>query len=326
MKKISLFIAALVFWAVCAVVVSSTALADVSISQPNFGEEKPVTESDQPPSNYRLTEEDVLRIDVLGEPALSNQQARITPDGNIDIGFLGTIKASGLTIPELHYLIVKKLAESELVYNSQVQVTLLTIHDRIVRVLGEVHKPGASTFKEGDRLMDALAQAGSVTDNAWREKATISRKGVAEPIPVDVKKLLEGDMTQNIPLQNGDTIYIPPEDYANKIYVLGQVNRPGLYDLKDKTTVLQAISVAGGVTERGALRRTVVVRGDPQNPNRVPINLSKLLDKGDLSADLVLEPGDCVLVPETKTPNLNKISQFVSTILNVFYLRRYARF
>ena len=137
-----------------------------------------------------------------------------------------------------------------------------------------------------------------------------------------MKKLLAGDLSQNYELVNGDVIYIPHEDYNNKIYVLGQVNRPGQYSLKDNTTILSAVSLAGGANDRGSVRETVLLRGDPANPERIKVNFKKLFDTGDMSQDLVLSPGDVVVVPDSKKFDWNRVSQLVSTVVNLSYLRR----
>ncbi len=279
------------------------------------------------PDDYRVAEEDVLRIDVWGEPQLMNQQAQVTPDGKIDVAFVGSIEVAGLTIPEVKQKISERLEEAGILYDAQIQVTLINMHQPTARVLGEVMKPGAVVFKDGDTILDAIAQAGSYTNNAWLEKATLTHKNSSTPIPIDIRKMLDGDLTLNYPLQKGDTIYIPPEDYANKIYVLGYVMRPGIYDLKENTTVLSAISLAGGpVPERGALGGTTVVRGNPANPERVPCDLTRLFEKADLTQDIVLQPGDVVVVPETKKPNWDNISRILGTIINITYIRRYGLF
>lgn len=276
--------------------------------------------------NYKIQEEDILRMDVWGEPQLTNMQMQVTPDGKLNMAYLGTIQAAGLTVQQLTNTIIKGFEDAGILYNAKVQITVITLHQPIVRVLGEVQKPGAVVFKDGDTIYDAIAQAGSYTQNAWLAKATITHKGDEKPIPIDLKKMFDGDLSQNMKLQKGDTIYIPPEDYQNKIYVMGQVMRPNIYSLKDNTTVLAAVNLAGGPTERGVLRSTMVIRGNPAKPEKVPCNLTKLLDKADLSQDIVLHPGDVVYVPETKSPNWNKISQVLSTIMNLTYIRRYGIF
>ncbi|MEN6583104.1 MAG: polysaccharide biosynthesis/export family protein [Armatimonadota bacterium] len=277
--------------------------------------------------DYRIAEEDVLRLDVWGEEALSGMQMQVTPGGKINVPYLGEMQASGLTQQELTDNIVKALEKNEIIADAKVQITLIQIHRPTVRVYGAVNRPGEVEFKDGDKILDALAGAGSYqADNAWLEQCTVTHKDSDKPITIDIKKMIAGDLTQNFQLQKGDTIYIPPADYRNKFYVLGQVYRPGIYDLKDKTSVLSAVSLAGGPTERGVLRSTVVVRGDPAKPERVPCDLTKLFDKADLKQDIILQPGDVVIVPESKRPDWGKISQILGSLTSISAIRRYGLF
>jgi len=272
--------------------------------------------------NYKLMEEDVLRLDVWGEQQLTGQQMQVTPDGNVNVGYIGDVRAEGLTIAELGKVISNKLAEAGIIYDAKVQLTLINKHRPTVQVLGQVQRPGQVEFKEGDTIIQAVAVAGSYTETAWLENATITHKDSKDPIRINLRKLFDGDLTQNFELKKGDIIYIPPEDYQNKVYVLGRVMRPGIYSLKANTTVMAAISLAGGPLERGALKSTVVVRGDRANPQRVQCNLSKLLDQADVSQDIVLQSGDIVLVPESKSIDWGKISQLLSSMVNLSYLSR----
>lgn len=318
----------LVLLTICLVVFTSCFAASLAFAV-DENTQAPATDKPQTPvivadESYRIVEEDVLRMDILGEQDFSGMQMRVTHDGKINVPYIGEMQAAGLTQAKLTEDIAKKLEELDILYNAKIQLTIITLHEPMVRVLGQVNRPGPVIFKDGDTIIDAVASAGSFTDNAMLEKATLTHKGSDKPIPIDLQKILrDNDLTDNHQLQIGDTIYIPAEDYQNKVYVLGQVQRPGLYDIKDKTTVLQVIMLAGGRTERGALNSTVVVRGDPAKPERVKCDLTKLLDQADLSQDIELKPGDVVVVPETKKPDINKISQIISTILNLTYLRRF---
>jgi polysaccharide export outer membrane protein len=274
-------------------------------------------------ADYHITVDDVLRMDVWGEPQLSNMQMQVTPGGTINVPFLGEMQASGLTQAELARQIAKKLADSQILYEAKVQITVISLHRPQVRVLGAVQRPGSFEFKEGDCVLDALAQGGSYTEDAMLEAGTITHRGSHESIPINIKKLVEGDLSQNYPLKNGDAIYIPHEEYSNKIYVLGQVNRPGQYPLKDKTTILAAISLAGGQNDRGSVFGTIVLRGDPARPEKVNCNLKNLFEKGDLSQNLELKSGDIVVVPDSKKLDWGKIAQVVNMATNLSYLHRW---
>lgn len=302
---------------------STNVAADTSaVSPPTTATPAPAPASVVAEPNYKIAADDVLRMDVWGEQQLSAMQMQVTPDGHISVPYLGDMKVVDLTQTQVAEMISKRLAEQDIVYDAKVQISLISMHKLLVQVLGAVMRPGSFEFKDGDTIMDAVAQGGSYSDDAMLESASLTHKGSDTAIPINMKKLFNGDLTQNYVLKNGDAVYIPHEDYNNKIYVLGQVNRPGQYSLKDRTTILAAISLAGGPTDRGAIRKTVVVRGDPAKPERVATNLDKLFDKGDLSQDLVLKSGDIVVVPQTKSVDWYKISSIVSAAVNVTYLHR----
>jgi len=232
------------------------------------------------------------------------------------------MQAAGVTQSELAKKIGDRFEELQILKNPRIQLTILSVHRPSVRVWGAVNRPGDTVFKEGDRVLDAIATAGSYREDAWLENVTLTRKDSTEPKTIDVRKMLHGELSQNYALLKGDTIFIPTEDNENKFYVLGFVVRPGIYSLKERTTVLSAISQAGGPAQRASIRGTAVVRGDPAKPVRVRCNLSRLLDKADLSQDIVLQPGDVVMVPETTKPEWGQISTVLGTILNLSYLRR----
>jgi polysaccharide export outer membrane protein len=107
----------------------------------------------------------------------------------------------------------------------------------------------------------------------------------AEIIRVDIKELQSGALQNNLGLRDGDTIFVPR---AETIYVFGQVRSPGAYALQSRdTTVLQALALAGGVTDRGSTSRIKILR---------------IVDgkKAELKAKLsdIVMPGDTIVVPE----------------------------
>ena len=173
------------------------------------------------------------------------------------------MQAAGLTQAQITSAIAVKLEEAQILYKPKVVITLYHYASTHGARAWRGPESWGVQFKEGDRVLDAVAQAG-YQDTAWLEKATLTHRGSDQKsIPINLKKMLnDGDYSQNYELQKGDVINIPLEEYQNKFYVMGEVNRPMMYDLKDNTTVLAAINLAGGQTERAALRSTVVIRGN----------------------------------------------------------------
>ncbi len=264
-------------------------------------------------------------MDVWGEPQLTGAQLVVTSSGTVSLPYVGEVKVAGLTTAEVERIVAQKLEEAEILADAKVQISLIHIHRPKARILGAVRRPCAFEFKEGDTVLEAIAQGGSYADDAMLEAATLTRRDSDEVSKIDLRRLFAGELNPNdYKLRDGDAIYIPHEDYNNKFYVFGQVYRPGQYSLKDKTDVLTAISLAGGQLPRASVRNTVVVRADADGkPQRVKANLTRLFDKGDLTQNIMLESGDIVIVPETKTPDLAKIGQIINAIVNIGVLRRY---
>jgi polysaccharide export outer membrane protein len=101
-----------------------------------------------------------------------------------------------------------------------------------------------------------------------------------------------------------------------KAYVLGEVNNPGAYKITGTTSVLQAISMAGGFTDDVDLDAVVLVRGDIAVPRVIPLNLRDAIEKGDLTQDWYLLRGDIVYVNKTKIADLELFARRLATILS----------
>ncbi len=262
---------------------------------------------------YRLHPEDVIRIQVVGEPELSAPQVTVSRDGKISVPIIGELQAGGLTTTELEQLISRRYREQNILREPRVSVTILQFHRPRVSVLGFVQRPGTYEFKEGDRVLDALSLGGSVNPERARLEDAWMQRADGTKITINLYRLFyEGDLSQNYLLQDGDTIYVP-EETQNRFFVGGQVKRPGLYTWRPGLTVLDALSQAAWETERARLSQTFVVRQKPDGgEERIRVDLVRLLNKGDMKQNIELMPGDVVYVTETNTPNFDQIYRILS--------------
>lgn len=185
--------------------------------------------------------------------------------------------------------------------------------DNRITVLGEVNRPGAYQLLEGQRVSDLVAAAGGLTSNAAPQSAFVVRGG--QQVPVDVQKVLAGDMEANIPLRPGDMMIVPQSQ--NRIAVMGAVRNPGVFRLVDNMKLIDALAGAGGPTDNGSLTNVTVVRIEGGQPKPIVANLEKALNGSDISQNLVLQNGDVVFVAE-KGFNITDIRQW----LNLFNLSR----
>lgn len=95
--------------------------------------------------------------------------------------------------------------------------------------------------------------------------------------------------------------------FAQKVYVDGEVAKPGMLSLIGFMTVLHSISQAGGVKDTARTTEVIVIRRGPDNkPLTIAVNLDKAIDGTDMSQDIILRPFDIVYVPKSPIANVNK--------------------
>jgi len=169
--------------------------------------------------------------------------------------------------------------------------------DKRIVVLGQVNRPGAYELLEGQRVSNLIAAAGGLTVRAAPQKAFIVRG--PQQIPVDLEKVLAGNLEANVTLGSGDMLVVP--ESQNRIAVLGAVNNPGTFALTDGLKVVEAVALAGGPTARGRLSQIIVVRVEGGQTKRIPVNLERALSGQDTNQNPVLQSGDIVFVPDRLT-------------------------
>ena len=247
----------------------------------------------QSAGDYVIGPHDVLTIQVFDQADLGGKYA-VETDGTFSFPLIGRITAAGLTLRNFETELKKKLADGYF-RNPQVTVAIEQYRSQRVFVMGEVRNPGPVALTGGMTLIEALSRAGSTLPSSSGEVAIVRAPGANAPVlpgpekgadimRASIRDLEGGSMKQNIELRDGDTIFVPRAESA---YVFGQVKAPGAYSIQKDTTVLQALSLAGGVTENGALNRIRVVRLVNGEKKELKVKLSDLV-----------KPGDTIIVPE----------------------------
>jgi len=168
----------------------------------------------------------------VAKPEGTESGIMIRPDGKISFPLVGEVTAAGLTTSQFTDLITKVLRE----YVNEPKVTVNVVKFRTTRVyaLGEVVRPGMYELDKNHNLLDAIGIAGGYTQYAAKKLVFVLRNGKTEqPLKINLLRLLkEGDMSQNVPLGEGDVVYITSSgklDFARDIlpfiygaYYIGQ--------------------------------------------------------------------------------------------------------
>jgi polysaccharide biosynthesis/export protein len=308
-----------------------------------------------PEEDYRIGAGDVIEVFVEDAPEL-NKTGRVSSRGTFLMNYLQHIPVAGKTSEELSAFIAEKLRERYL-KNPQVTVNVRQINSHSFFIQGAVRRPGMYQIEGRPSLMKLITVAGGLQDShaatafIIRELKSREKAGAAAPaggeatptaaanqpsraeeldedvkyevLKTNVSHLLKGRFDQNLVLEPGDIINIPPGDI---FFVAGEVREPGSYSLKEGTTLRQAISLAQGTTIKAAPKRGVIYReGQDGRREEIKVDIAAVMDgKKD---DVPIGPNDIIIVPNssfksTALPILNALGGGVSTAVGTRIILR----
>jgi polysaccharide export outer membrane protein len=214
---------------------------------------------------------DQIFITVFGQPDMS---AEVTVNDNLQVTLplIGTLKVGGLTPPAIEKLISQRLKEGQYLLNPEVSIQVRQIRSHIMSVLGEVQKPGRFVIAGKMTILDALATAGGLTQRADSAAILIRRsvlKGAQthrQEITVSMNQILESTKDDmDLELKNDDVVFVAQQKL---FYVFGEVRKPGAYPMEPELNVMRVLSISGGVTDRGSMKRIRIHRKDPDQKIR----------------------------------------------------------
>jgi polysaccharide export outer membrane protein len=299
---------------------------------------------------YLLGPNDRVRLDVFSISEFSGEY-QVLPNGTINLPQVGAVSVQGKSLRQASQAIEAQFAT--ILQRPVVTVSLIAARPISVAIAGEVNRPGSytvtipassatATDSSVPNLSKVIQLADGVTQSADLRQVQIRRlrssnAGNSEVLTVNLWQLLQaGDAQQDIRLQDGDSIFIPPTANTNleesrqlasanlaarnnrplKISVVGEVNRPGPYTLLEGNitsgnqqnqpnpnaiqtpTVTRAIQAAGGITQSADIRKIQVRRLTRSGTVQlVNLDMWKLLVAGDVLQDLPLQDGDTVQIP-----------------------------
>ena len=299
----------------------------------------PLDPTPSPTAAYLLGAGDTIALDIFNVPEYSQEYA-VLLDGTLNLPLIGRTPVAGLSLAQAEAEILRRY--TPILARPILQVRLTGVRPLIIGIAGEVTHPGAypllpATDGVGIELptvTQALQQAAGTTPAAALQNIEVRRShsGGEETIPVDLSAFFRsGDLRQDIPLQDGDTIFVPAateidtiatrqESRANftsdrtepvTVAVVGAVNRPGTHTLNLEVTpsgaptgeasLTQALRTAGGITALADIRQ-IEVRRQPLTggEQQITVDLWALLQTGDLSQDVLLQTGDTIWVPQAE--------------------------
>jgi polysaccharide biosynthesis/export protein len=238
--------------------------------------------------DYQIGEGDVISISVYDNPDLDKKD-RVSNEGVIVLPLIGQVKANGLTATELSKEITARLADGYLV-DPHVSVYVEEFRSQKVTILGEVNSPGLYEISGQTSFLELVSRAGGFTALAG-EDAVVKRIGATgqpkDVIRIDLKNFMEkGDTSVDVALQNGDSIFVKK---ALLFYVNGEVRSPNAFKYQENMTVIKAITLASGFTEKASPTNVKIIR---------KVNGTEKVFK-KVKMDMPIQAEDIIVVPES---------------------------
>lgn len=244
----------------------------------------------------------VVSVPTQIEP-VANFTQRVTASGQISCPLIGQVDVVGRTISELQRHLVQAYGDGY-VKSPIITISVLEYNSKRCLVTGAVAKPGIYQLQTNRlSLVEALLNAGGVLPEG-SEYAVVTRRRmqgeqeVTDSVKVNINALLRhSDLTQNVWVQPGDVVHVPPETDPKVFYVFGFANRQGSFAMpRDGTlSVLDAIANAGGISASARPDKAFLIRElSSGRKRRYVVNLADIVvGQAD---DIPLMPGDVLIV------------------------------
>jgi polysaccharide export outer membrane protein len=259
--------------------------------------------------SYLLGPDDEISILCLEVEEISNKPVRIDGNGNISMPLIGRIQASGLTVERLEAEVKKRL--KTFVREPEVTVSIAAFRSQPVSVIGAVGQPGVHQLEGRKTLIEILAKAGGLRNDAGY-MVKVTRRDDQGPIPlptakrdadgfsvaeINVRAITDAkNPKENIIIMPNDVVSVPRADI---VYVIGDVKRAGGFVLeREKVSVIQALAMANGLEPTASPHNAKIIRSTAgENRTEIPVNLKEIL--AGRKPDVPLQPEDILFVPNS---------------------------
>lgn len=242
------------------------------------------------PKRYILSPNDVIKLSFWGKlTEFKELVLAIDKHGFLTIPKGGKLVASGMTLYQLQENL-KKLLRRTLDKNLEVLLTLERLKSIQITFTGEAYRPGSYAVSASTTLFNALYACGGISEIGSLRNIRLLRN--QKTIHIDFYQyLLYGENHDDLPLQSGDNIFIPRS--KRNISLKGEVNRPGLYEIKEGENLQKLLKIAGGIKSSGIYEK-IQIESVSTNTKRIIIDVNL---KSDLNKQMLdLHDGDIVTV------------------------------
>jgi polysaccharide biosynthesis/export protein len=255
-----------------------------------------------PQRKFVLGPEDIIEISVWGNKEFAGDLP-VRPDGKVSIPLIGDVNVKGLTPTKVKNLVTQKLRK--FITDASVTVFVKEINSINISIAGEVNVPGTYKVNRPITLLHLFSLSQGFTDKADLKNSYLLRKG--KKMDIDFYALVRnGDISQNVSLMSNDLIFIK-DNFNNRIKVAGEVMEPQVITFQDEITVLGAILIANGLTDKADLKNSFLLR----KGKKMDIDFYALIKKGDISQNVSLMPNDMIFIKDNFKNRINVIGEVI---------------
>lgn len=277
-----------------------------------------------PPPDYTFAAGDVLSLRLWDGEKIVELSMTLQSDGTafIPLPGLGSVELGGLTPAGAKKQIENRLGRVYKEIHTELLVARFAGHK--VNLMGEVRTtartdsgPGEWPLSGTTRLVPFLSAHGGPSPEADLMRVQVIRKS-GEMLEVNLfRAVFQQSEPDNPVLEAGDFVFIPSLVMGNrKVFVLGDVNQPGVVTVYDKMSLIEALTRCGGVSKRGTYKEIAVIHHAPGGePAMQVVNVKEIFKTGSTKADIALQPGDIVYVPRGPIGTIQDVFSIITPAL-----------
>lgn len=251
-----------------------------------FGFE-PVTSGPVPP-DYVLGAGDSIRVQFFGS-VNTIYDGEVSRDGVLNLPELGPVTVAGLPFSEFREDLSRRV--EEMLIGTQVSVTMGRLRTMRVFVLGDANRPGSYVVNSLATMSSALYTSGGISPIGSLRNIQLKRRGEVVGRLDLYDLLLNGDTSGDLRLRPGDVVFVPP--IGPTVSVSGAVNRPAIYETTGRSTVSEALRLAGGLRADAFPVGARIERIDSAQ-RRITVSVSASSSEG---AGTEVSNGDALVIP-----------------------------
>ncbi|MCX7823839.1 MAG: polysaccharide biosynthesis/export family protein [Syntrophobacterales bacterium] len=253
---------------------------------------------DEIAEDYRLEVQDKISVNFPFHPQF-NSTVMVRPDGKVSLPLVGDVQAASLSPRELAEKL--NLLYSKYLVDPKITVALEDFNVKIKEL-----KRSITTAPRGQSKVAPVTPDGRISlpliGNLQAEGLTIR----------EFEEIVNREYSKQI--RNLHVTIVLLEIHHAKFYVLGEVGRPGVYEMPSRINLLDALAMAEGLKKTGNPDEVLVIRNDGlERPMAFRVNISKMLKNPQNYADVKVHPADIIYVPKTRLDSINEALERIFT-------------